>query len=215
MAKCKDLTGIRYGRLTVVRRVENAKGGSSRWLCRCDCGEERIHTAGTLNYGVVLSCGCLGKEARLRSNMSHGGSKTKLYRVWNSMKDRCFRETCSGFKHYGGRGISVCAEWLDYQTFHDWAMSSGYKEGLSIDRIDVNGNYAPSNCRWVSKKVQANNTTANRVLCHNGESHTMSEWSKILGIGYSTLAKRLQDGWSVERAFTEPVRGGVLRDNQS
>ncbi len=206
MAKCKDLTGLRYGRFTVVRRVENSKSGCSRWLCRCDCGEERVHTAGALNYGEIQSCGCLGKESRLRSNTRHGGSKTKLYRVWHSMKDRCSLETCSAFKHYGGRGISVCEEWKDYQVFHDWAMSSGYKEGLSIDRIDVNGNYEPSNCRWVSKDVQANNTTANKVLCHNGESRTMSEWAKILGISYSTLAKRLHDGWSVEKALTTSVR---------
>ena len=213
MAKCKDLTGIRYGRLTVVKRVENSRSGSSQWLCRCDCGEERIHTAGTLNYGVVLSCGCLGKESRLRSNTIHGGSKTKLYRVWHSMKDRCTLESVSAFKHYGGRGISVCDEWKDYQVFHDWAMASGYKEGLSLDRIDVNGNYEPSNCRWASKCVQANNTRSNRLICYNGVSHTMSEWSKILGIGYSTLAKRFQDGWSIEKAFTTPIRGGGTNDN--
>lgn len=214
MAECKDLTGIKYGRLTVVKRVENSRNGSSRWLCRCDCGEERIHTAGHLNYGDVLSCGCLGKESRLHSNTSHGGSKTKLYRVWHSMKDRCLLETSRAFKHYGGRGISVCEEWLKYEPFYRWAIENGYKEGLSIDRIDVDGNYEPSNCRWVSKAIQANNKRSNRVICYNGISHTAREWSEILGIKYTTLIKRLDEGWSVEDAFERPIGGG-LSDNQS
>ena len=101
----------------------------------------------------------------------------------------------------------MCEEWQEFQPFYDWAMASGYKDGLTIDRIDVNGNYEPSNCRWATRDIQANNTRANRIICYNGASHTMSEWSKILGIKYSTLAKRLYDGWSVEDAFENPVGG--------
>lgn len=207
MAKCIDLTGQRFGRLVVLERVENSKNGSSRWLCRCDCGEIRVHTAGTLNYGVVKSCGCYGKETRRERGTTHNKSNTKLYRVWASMRERCSSPSCKGFAYYGGRGITVCDEWNDsFQAFYDWAISNGYGEGLSIDRIDVDGNYEPSNCRWVSKNIQANNTRKNVSIEYNGESHTIAEWAKLLGIKYGTLHKRLEEGWSAEDAFHTPVK---------
>ena len=207
MARVEDLTGKRFGRLVVLERVENSKTGSSRWLCKCDCGETRVHTAGTLNYGVVQSCGCYGKEARAKSNTTHNKSQTKLYRVWASMRERCFSPLCKGFPYYGGRGISVCDEWnSSFQVFYDWAIGNGYCEGLSIDRIDVDGNYCPENCRWVSKNIQANNTQKNVRIEYNGEVHTIGEWANILGIEYRTLWMRLRRGWSVEKAFQEVVK---------
>lgn len=210
MAKCVDLTGQRFGRLVVLERVENSKTGSSRWLCKCDCGKTRIHSAGTLNYGTVQSCGCYGREIRKKSHTTHNKSKTKLYRVWASMRERCFSPSCNGFVYYGGRGITVCDEWNDsFQAFYDWAMTNGYCEGLSIDRIDVDGNYEPSNCRWVSRNIQANNTRKNVSIEYNGECHTIGEWADILGIEYITLWMRFRRGWSVEKVFQTPLKEGV------
>lgn len=207
MAKYVDLTGRRFGRLVVLQRVENAKNGSSQWLCECDCGKKRIHTAGVLNYGSVQSCGCYGKEVRIMANITHNQSKTKLYRVWASMRDRCTLVSSQAFKYYGGRGIAVCDEWREsFQTFYDWAIDNGYCEGLSIDRINVDGNYEPSNCRWVSKKNQANNKQNNICIEYNGETHTIAEWANILGINYITLWMRFRRGWSVEKALQTPVK---------
>jgi hypothetical protein len=202
MAKLVDLVGKRYGRLVVLERVENATNGSSRWLCKCDCGSTRIHTAGTLNSGVVQSCGCYGKESRKKQKVTHNKSNTRLYRVWASMKERCFSSSCKSFVYYGARGISVCDEWKDsFQAFYDWALANGYCEGLSIDRIDVNGNYEPLNCRWVSRNIQANNTRKNVNVEYNGECHTIGEWADILGIKYITLWMRFQRGWDISKAL--------------
>ena len=206
MAVFVDLTGKRYGRLTVVKRVENSKNRSSRWLCKCDCGEDRIHSAGTLNYGTVKSCGCFGKEVSRELNTTHNKSNTKLYRVWATMRGRCRSQSYSGFRHYGGRGISVCTEWEDnFQSFYDWAISAGYREGLSIDRIDTNGNYEPQNCRWVSKTTQANNKRTNVKIEYNGEVHTVAEWASIFGLNYITLWMRLKRGWDFEKAISKEV----------
>lgn len=210
MAKCIDLTGQRFGRLVVLKRVENTKKGSSRWLCRCDCGETKIHTAGILNSGDVKSCGCYGKEVRKEKHTKHNKSNTKLYRVWASMRERCSSTSCKGFVYYGARGVTVCDDWNNsFQAFYDWATSSGYAEGMSIDRIDVDGNYEPSNCRWVSTNIQANNKKNNVRVEYNGESRTVSEWASILGIEYRTLWMRLRRGWSVEKAFQTPTKEAV------
>lgn len=143
----------------------------------------------------------------MKYGYKHGMSNSRLYRAWDSMKARCYRKTTAPFKKYGGRGITVCDEWRNsFQAFCEWAMAHGYEDGLSLDRIDVNGNYEPSNCRWVSMKEQENNRSNNVKLEYNGESRTIAEWSEILGIRWDVLYHRVQRGWSTERILATPKR---------
>lgn len=149
-----DLTGKKFGRLTVIKYL-----GASKWLCICECGNEKAISQDCLVRRGTKSCGCLQREAAARVGTRHGGSKTRLYRVWQSMKTRCTHPSHRSYKNYGGRGIKVCDEWLDFAEFEKWALSSGYmpdapKGVCTLDRIDVDGNYEPSNCRWVSVKEQ-------------------------------------------------------------
>lgn len=174
------------------------------WLCQCECGRTVIVSGANLRNGHIKSCGCYRSEIARKNATKHGLRQTRLYKIFHGMKKRCYTPTAINFSIYGGRGITICEEWLnDFQAFYDWAMSNGYADDLSIDRIDVNGNYEPSNCRWVSMKEQVNNRRANRFITYNGETHTLSEWSNIVGINIKTLHKRLRDGWSAEDALTK------------
>lgn len=210
MGRFIDLTGRRFGRLTVIERACHEDKRRVYWVCRCDCGNYSIVAGDDLKSGGTSSCGCLERENLERiSKMSvHGMSKSKLHRVWRMMKDRCSNTKNKKYRIYGGRGIAVCEEWLnDFQTFYDWSMDNGYMEGLSIDRIDVNGNYCPENCRWATPKQQSNNTRNNHFLHHNGEAHTISEWAEITGIERCTISARINRyGWPIEKALTEPVK---------
>lgn len=203
MPKLVDLTGQRFGRLLVLRRAENI-GRQTAWLCKCDCGNEKAVPYWNLVSGQTKSCGCLVKEVSAKNaKCTHKQSYSRLYTIWIGMKQRCYYENHKHFKHYGGRGITVCDEWKDdFQAFHDWSISHGYEDNLTIDRIDVNGNYEPSNCKWASTKVQGNNKRSNHTLELNGEIHTVSEWSKITGIPNSTIHNRLKAGWTIEKALT-------------
>lgn len=205
-----DLTGQRFGRLLVLRRV-GSKGKSPTWYCICDCGNEKIATTTNLKSGATKSCGCLRLETaeiNRSTQITHGKSKTKLYRVWFDIKRRCYNTKRENYKNYGGRGIKMCEEWNeDFMNFYNWSLKNGYREGLTIDRIDVNGNYEPSNCRWVENKVQANNKTNNRLITYNGETHTAAEWSKIVGIRPDTILHRIKKyGWSIEKALNTKVK---------
>ena len=202
MAKPKNIEGKKFGRLTALKIVGRDRAGSCTWLCKCECGNEKVISARSLSNKSAKSCGCLASEKR-RENMIkingfyHGYSSEKLRAVWFLLVRRCSEPTCKDFKYYGARGIKVCYEWLnDFQAFYDWAMSNGYKEGLTIDRIDANGNYEPSNCRWATMKEQSNNKRNNVLITFKGETHTLKQWSEIIGVNYYTMHKRYKAGKS-------------------
>lgn len=165
------------------------------WLCRCSCGKEISVRAIGLKNRTTVSCGC-AKRRRLKK---HGLSGSRIDIIYRGMKQRCYDRSASNYGNYGGRGIKICDEWLNNKCkFFTWAYQNGYADDLSIDRIDVNGNYEPSNCRWVNSKVQSNNRRNSRLLTFRGKSLTMQEWSNITGVPYQTLYSRLRAGWSVK-----------------
>lgn len=213
-----SLIGQRFGKLTVIAQAElyiSPRGHKAeRWLCRCDCGKEKIVMRGHLCSGATTSCGCLVSEKTRKRNTTHGLTYTILYRIWRGIISRCNIPSASGYENYGGRGITVCEEWHnDFQAFYEWAYANGYKEEIlpngrskwTIDRIDVNGNYEPSNCRWITVQGQSNNRRSNYPIEYNGRTQTIAEWAKELGINYHTLHDRLLvHGWSVEKALKTP-----------
>ena len=208
MSKLIDLTGRQFGRLTVVKRGAN-KGNVTAWDCVCECGN-KVCVAGTsLTRGITKSCGCYrAAQCKDRPNaVKHGKKGTRPYVIWADMKQRCCDSKSVNFSNYGGRGITVCDEWLhDFKDFYDWAMSHGYRDDLTLDRIDVNGNYCPENCRWATKAEQDNNTRVNRRVTYNGETHTIAEWAEITGIKYATLWRRICVlKWDIEKALSTPV----------
>lgn len=198
-----DLTGLRFGKLTVIRRAElDTKSGNAKWVCKCDCGNISTVIGSKLRSGHTKSCGC-----NRISNVAKGCSKERLYRIWYKMKIRCYSETDEHYKWYGGRGIRVCDAWLnDFYTFKNWALKHGYSETLSIDRIDVNGNYCPENCRWVSQKIQCNNQTKNRRVTFENKEYTISQFAELLNYDYHTVINRLRLGWTPEKIANTPER---------
>lgn len=207
MSKAQDLTNLRFGRLTVIKDVGRSKDRQILWLCKCDCGNEKIVRAGNLKNGHIRSCGCLQQESRKIHSVTHGLSKTRIYKIYLGMKKRCYNKNYIQFDLYGGRGITICNEWLsDFINFYEWSMNNGYNDTLSIDRIDYNGNYCPENCRWATTKEQNLNTRKNRFITFNNETHTLKEWAEICHLSYRALQHRLDRKWSIERALTTPLK---------
>lgn len=206
----KDLTGLKFNKLTVLEKA-GFKNKNTQWLCKCECGNTAIVGRGNLLSGKTKSCGCL--RHREAVNKTHGKSKTRLYYVWRNMLNRCYDAKVRDYPHYGGRGIAVCDEWKnDFQMFYEWAVANGYDETAkrgenTLDRINTDGNYEPSNCRWVSEKVQANNKRNNYNVEYNGEKMTLKQLAELTGIEYKVLYKRIcLLHWDVEKAATTKVR---------
>lgn len=197
--KAIDITGQKFGRLTALYRLYNYHKKGTWWLCVCECGSLKECFIGHLRSGVIKSCGCLYHEG---NNKKHGLCGTRLYKTWKSIKQRCYRPKDVNYKNYGGRGITMCNEWKrDPQAFYDWAMSHGYNNTLTIDRIDVNGNYEPNNCRWSTVKQQARNRRSNKYYTINGETRCLSEWCEIYNLSYKAVCSRLYHGYSIEQAL--------------
>lgn len=207
-----DLTNQRFGRLTVEYEANINKKGVY-WVCTCDCGNETIVKSSYLISGDTKSCGCLKNDTIQNLTKTHGKSKTtRLYNVWKGMRQRCNNINSSAYHNYGGRGIRICPAWNDFQEFYEWAIHNGYDDNeqakyCSIERVDVNGDYCPENCKWVTRKQQANNTRRNHHLTFNGQTRTISEWEDVTGIPQKVIWNRIEKcNWTVDKALTEEVR---------
>lgn len=207
MGKFKDLTGQKFNRLTVLelhhkkqrydkKGIKN--GFTYYYLCLCDCGNTKIVSKNSLITSRVQSCGCLAKETKSKIHLIHGKGKTKLYKIWKGIKQRCLNPNCPAYKSYGGRGITMYQEWQnDFMSFYDWAINNGYNDNLSIDRIDNNKGYSPNNCRWANSKIQNNNKRNNIKIIVNNETKTLVDLSKELQINYFTLYQRHRKGQNI------------------
>lgn len=202
MGRRIDLLGQRFGRLTVIEETNRRANGSILWKCKCDCGNTVLVRSNHLRRGGVLSCGCYNRDIITK----HGDKDNPLYHTLQCMKDRCYNSNAQEYENYGGRGIKICDEWLEsYESFRDWAMANGYRKGLSIDRIDNNGDYSPDNCRWATMKTQCRNRRSNHLLTINGETHCIAEWGEIANIIPSRISTRLRRGWSPYDAAFRPI----------
>lgn len=197
--------GEKFNKLTVLAECNKRdKHGNVVYKCLCDCGNIRYVTSHNLRYGDVKSCGCTNHDGK-----THGKTYTRLYRIYCGMKGRCYTKSNISYPRYGKRGITICNEWLnDFMAFYNWAYKNGYNEDLQIDRIDVNGNYEPSNCRWVNRKCNCNNKRNNVLLTFKGKTMTMMEWSRELNLNYDLLRCRKKRGWSDYDILTKHKRGG-------
>ena len=200
----KTNIGDIFHNLTIISREYKPDKKGTYWKCVCKCGEVVIVDASDLRKGNTKSCGCLKRKNSSDRWLKHGCSKEKLYNVWKGMRKRCNSPNNHNYKYYGERNISICDEWDDYLVFKKWAEAFGYKDGLSIERIDVNGNYCPENCMWADWVTQENNRRNNKVLELNGKKQTMAEWAREYNIRYSLLKSRIYAGWSLGKALSAP-----------
>lgn len=207
-----DLTGKRFGSLTVIERFHGFTDPSGRkrtmWTCLCDCGTRTVVNSDTLRRGTQVSCGCYRRKHTSELFKRHGKTGSRLYTVWCGIKNRCYNPNAYEYKFYGARNIKMCDEWrCDFQSFYDWAIENGYDDSAKrgeceIDRIDGSYDYCPNNCRITTRREQMNNIRTNRIIECNGDTHTLSVWSRITGISSSKIRNRIvQLGWSSEQAL--------------
>lgn len=200
------MSGLVFGRLTVGNKYEIRQVGKktySFWECFCECGTTKFFRSDQIKSKKekTKSCGCINKEGK-SGRFMHGETKTNLHNRWNGIKARCLNKNNSNYHKYGAKGIKICDEWIkDYTSFRDWALTNGFSENLTIDRIDVYGNYEPTNCRWITQKEQQGNTTRNIRLTHNNRTEIAQKWDEIYGVSKGTTAKMLRNGKSVEDIF--------------
>ena len=206
MGKMIDITGNTYNRLRVLGFSHHVNY-HYKWKCVCECGTELLVDAGDLKSGHTKSCGCFNQEQKLVRSKTHGMSRTRLFRIHAGIRTRIFNKNCYAYKNYGGRGIKLCEEWGSFENFYEWAINNGYEKTLTIDRVDGDGNYEPSNCRWIPKEEQSKNRRG--LVTFNGEN--AAEAARRLGASDSTITARVKAGWSLEDAFTRPVQGLCLK----
>ncbi|ABK45339.1 conserved hypothetical protein [Magnetococcus marinus MC-1] len=216
MAKL-NMVGKVIGRLVVLSPFNTSKPGR-HWKCRCECGFETIQSTSKLNEAVKkgknIGCKCAREASILKAAKAavqilrkHGLNHSKLHWMYDNMMKRCYRPETNRYERYGGRGIGVCQEWRDDRSaFYTWALEQGWEVGLSIDRIDVDGDYTPTNCRFIPIERQASNTSRNRYLEWNGKRQTVSDWARELGVRPQALQHRVDRGWNLHRMFTQPFR---------
>ena len=208
--KSKDYNsyiGSKYNMLTIVGICDHVKGTHRKCKCMCECGN--VITADICNVvsGNTKSCGCLRsiRSAEHGFKPVHWETKTRLHTIWDGMRRRCYEKSNKDYCRYGERGIRVCDDWMDYTKFSSWAKANGYADGLTIDRIDTNGDYCPDNCRWATVMEQNNNRRSNHIVIYNGQQHTIAEWSRITGIPPKTLRYRIVSNWDLEDVFHAPI----------
>lgn len=199
---------MKFGNLVVCCRADGVVQDNGRcrvaWKCRCDCGNTVVVLGDNLRRKRTTSCGCQRRKIVSEKHTTHGSSSDALYGVWCAMKSRCINVNDAHYEDYGGRGIYVCDEWIDnYDSFREWSVYNGYGKNLTIDRIDNNAEYSPSNCRWVNRKQQANNRRNNHKITFNGETHNITEWASVIGINPKTLFNRIYSGWDLTSAFSK------------
>ena len=201
-----DITGRYFGRLQAIRKAFT-KSKVQYWECRCICGNITYVRKGHLTSGRTKSCGCLLKENN--TGYKHGLGKNKILSVFQGMLNRCYNKNEKAYKNYGRRGITICKEWLEDRTkFYYWALNNGYKEGLTIERINNEKGYSPDNCMWATYKQQARNTRRNHLINYKGIEQCLTAWCEQLDLSYKLTEDRLRNGWTVERAFNtkEPLK---------
>lgn len=203
--KVEDISGKRFGRLTAIKYIGKSKGKQTLWECKCDCGNIAIVHHQNLKSGHTSSCGCYNSEVASEREKEHGQSGTRLYNIWHDMIYRCYNGNHRSYKDYGGKGIIVCNEWKDdFEAFRNWAIENGYKENLSIDRIDSDKNYCPENCRWATDIQQANNTSRNLIFTVDGCTDTLANLCRKYNIPYTLAHSRIYRNWDIKKALTEP-----------
>lgn len=199
----QDLTGMRFGRWTVIGLVEKTRK-DVRWEAICDCGTKKIVSGNNLKRGQSKSCGCLNRERSVEYHTKHGGKRTRLYGIWNKMIRRCRDVNNKDYVNYGARGITICDEWHHFPAFREWAMSSGYSPDLTLDRKDNNKGYCPDNCHWATRTQQNRNKRNTVTLTIDGETRPLTEWAEINGICSATLQDRYKKGWDYRDLFIPP-----------
>lgn len=186
-----SIIGKRFGHLVVVN-LYSSDQQTTYWTCKCDCGNEKVIPRHLLINHHTQSCGCYLKTRMKKLNYSHGLSYSRIYSVWGDMKQRCTNFQAANYYLYGGRGIQVCEAWNNFENFYQWAITNGYQDTLSLERIDVNGNYEPNNCTWIPLSDQCENRRNSKKITYNNETHTISRWAQLLHIPRSTLEYRIK-----------------------
>ena len=199
MGRFVDITGENFGRLTASHVAGRNKHNQLLWHCTCECGNETVVLGFLLRQGQTQSCGCLQRETIAQVNLSHGMARKPIYRIWWSMMQRCYDKNGHAYDRYGGRGVSVCERWQDFTNFY--ADMGDRPEGMSLERIDNDGDYSPENVIWADAKTQARNRRSTVYLEHNGERKSMAEWAEETGVKIGTLWMRIKRGMSVEDAL--------------
>lgn len=205
--KLNDLTGKEFGKLTVIGRGDANGRKGVYWNCICQCGNSCTVHARALVSGHTKSCGCYNVEIASLPK-THGLCHTNEHAIWKAMRQRCKNKNASNYYRYGGRGIKICEEWNLFEAFYKWCIESGFEAGMTIDRIDNNGNYSPENCRWADRITQGNNKSNNKKIVYRGVPLSLNQIERMTGIDRRTIAYRVKSGWDAEKIVNTPAKFG-------